>query len=121
MAHTETYIDPNEGFLLDRLAQVTGNPMWDVGYQCMDARPYFEFYNSGLNERWYTTVHPNRCPTARNVLVYEKTTVVHDGESYVAMSYIGPGVQPGTYLAPTSADHAYTRGILNVRMFALNK
>lgn len=121
MAHTETYIDPNEGFQLDRLAQVTGNPMWDVGYQCMDARPYFEFYNSGLNERWYTTVHPNRCPTARNVLVYEKTTVVHDGESYVAMSYIGPGVQTGTSLVANSADHAYTGTTLTVRMFCVNK
>ena len=40
------------------LAQCTGNPMLDLGFQCMDSKPYFKYVNG--SNIVYTTVYPTR-------------------------------------------------------------
>ena len=54
--HRTDFIDGSLAFSIARLAAVTGNPMYDVGSQCSDTRPYFKFTSGSAV--YYTTLHP---------------------------------------------------------------
>ena len=115
--HRTDFIDGSLAFSIARLAAVTGNPMYDVGSQCSDTRPYFKFTSGSAV--YYTTLHPKHAATAKTVSVYSKGT---QREGYDTMQYVGTGSQTGTTL--TYGGVAYTNsGYANerIRAFAVNR
>ena len=117
MAHYDDRIDGSLSFSVARLSSVTGNPMYDVGYQCSDTRPYFKFASGST--AYYTTLHPKHAATAKTVSVYSKGA---QREGYDTMSYVGTGSQTGSTL--TYAGVAYTNSGYaseGIRAFAVNR
>ena len=117
MAHSANKIDGKLAFSVARLAAVTGNPMYDVGYQCSDTRPYFKFASGSAV--YYTTLHPKHAATAKTVSVYTKGA---QREGYDTMKYVGTGSQTGSTLnyggvAYTNSGYANER----IRAFAVNR
>lgn len=117
MAHSANKIDGKLAFSVARLAAVTGNPMYDVGYQCSDTRPYFKFTSGSAV--YYTTLHPKHATTAKTVSVYSKGA---QREGYDTMQYVGTGSQTGstlTYGGVTYTNSGYASE--SIRAFAVNR
>ena len=120
MAHSRTQIDATLPFSIARVANVTGNPMLDVGYQCMDARPYWAFSGGGVT--FYTRLSPKKCTEDTVVDVYELTTTTMDGYYYNSMAYYGTGTQNGTTLIINTSSYTNTgSGPITIRLFHVNK
>ena len=117
MAHRTDLIDGSLAFSVARLAAVTGNPMYDVGSQCSDTRPYFKFASGST--AYYTTLHPKHATTAKTVSVYTKGA---QRKGYDTMSYVGTGSQTGstlTYGGVTYTNSGYASE--SIRAFAVNR
>ena len=123
MAHTDTYIDGSLPFSIARVANVTGNPMQDIGYQCRDSRPYFGFaiVSSLLADpEFYTTLAPAKATTETTVNVYTLGSIEVDGVTYDAMTLVGTGTQNGTGLVYNSFHYSYKSNVA-IREFNINK
>lgn len=104
---------------LATLSQATGNPILDLGYQCCDMRPYFEYKKD--NVFYYTTVHPKNLILSV-INVYEKYVKNVDGLEYDAMKYIGnTTATSGTTITFNDVVYTYTENIVNIRGFYINK
>lgn len=115
--HRTDFIDGSLAFSIARLAAVTGNPMYDVGSQCSDTRPYFKFTSGSAV--YYTTMHPQHAATAKTVSVYSKGA---QREGYDTMQYVGTGSQTGstlTYGGVTYTNSGYANE--SIRAFAVNR
>lgn len=116
MAHSDTYIDPALPISVARVSKVTGNPMLDVGYQCMDARPYFVFDPDGGasgEDAVMTALHPSRCAAPAQVGVYTS--------SGGAAAYQGTGTQNGGSLSFGGRQYSYGGEHLDLPAGRVNK
>jgi hypothetical protein len=105
------------------IAQCTGNPMMDLGFQCMDSKPYFRYVN-GSNVV-YTTIYPTRnaaAITAGTLIAYTLSSVIKDGITYNAMSYLGT-ITTATTTTITYNGTVYTwdNSYKVIRLFLVNK
>ena len=104
---------------LSTLSQATNNPMLDLGYQCCDMRPYFEYSDGTVV--YYTTVHPTNI-ASQKINVYEKTTKNVDGENYSAMTYVGTTTSADLYsIVYNDTTYTYQNKHENIRGFYINK
>jgi hypothetical protein len=93
--------------------------MLDLGYQCCDMRPYFEYSNG--NNLVYINIHPNNI-VSKNINVYESTKQVVDRIEYTSMKYIGTTSDATkTTLIYNDITYNYTNTVINVRGFYINK
>lgn len=114
MAHSKTYIDPSLPLSLARVARVTGNPMLDVGFQCLGERPYFRFPGAG-----YTTLHPDRCTAPTEVTVYSFAYAFPSGDK--ALTVLGRGTQDGGSLSFGSATGQWDGSFETFRSGEVNR
>src|SRR5574344_1457030 len=105
------------------VVQCTGNPMLDVGFQCMDSKPYFKYVNG--SSVVYTTIYPTRnaaAITAGTLIAYTLSSVIKDGITYNAMSYLGT-ITTATTTTITYNGTVYTwdNSYKVIRLFLVNK
>lgn len=117
MAHYDNRLDGKLAFSVARVADITGNPMHDIGSQCSDARPYFKFVSGST--AYYTTLHPKHATTAKTVSVYTKGS---QREGCDTMQYLGSGSQTGGSLAYNGVTYTCS-GYEHewIRVFAVNR
>src|SRR5574344_1066134 len=113
------------------VVQCTGNPMLDVGFQCMDSKPYFKYVNG--SSVVYTTIYPTRnaaAITAGTLFVYGVPTTETLGYSTKARTYYIEPSYLGTASAATTSTITYNGTVytwdtanpyLIVRMHLINK
>ena len=101
------------------LSQVTGNPMLDLGYQCCDMRPYFEYKNN--NNYYYTNIHPTNI-SSQIINVYQKNKIIRDRVEWDSMKYIGTTTSTiNNSIVYDGTTYVFTGNVINIRGFFINK
>ena len=101
------------------LSKATGNPMLDLGYQCCDKRPYFEYKNG--NNYYYTNIHPINI-SSQIINVYQKEKRIIDRIEWDSMKYIGTTTNTrSNTIVYEDTTYTFTGVVINIRGFFINK